>query len=167
MKKLLLLDADVIIDLHSLGIFDRICKTYEVYLTKTVLGEASYFKKDGKRHKIDISDRVVVVEDVDLASLKAVQNESKEARIGIDPGELESVSYLNCTKEEILFCTCDRAALKLISFMELEHRSVSLEMALRSTGYHKRNLYPRHWERTFRECIQEGKVLRIQLKKFT
>jgi len=165
MKKLLLLDADVIIDLHSLGLFDRICKTYDVCVTRTVLGEASYFKKDGKRHKIDIRGRVNVVEDVDLDSLKAVQRESKEARIGIDTGELESVSYLNCTEEEILFCTCDRAAVKLISFMELEHRSVSLEMALRTTGYHKKNLYPRHWERTFREFIKEGKVLRIQLKK--
>ena len=32
MRKLLLLDADVIIDLHSLGLFGKIRKTYDIFL---------------------------------------------------------------------------------------------------------------------------------------
>jgi hypothetical protein len=36
MKKLLLLDADVIIDLHALGLFEKIAKTYDVHVTRTV-----------------------------------------------------------------------------------------------------------------------------------
>jgi hypothetical protein len=63
------------------------------------------------------------------------------------------------------FCSCDKAAIKLISYMELERKSVSLERALRDIGYHKRNLYPRHLEKTFKICIKEGKALRIQFKK--
>ena len=61
MKKLLLLDADVVIDLHTLGLFDRIIKGYEIHVTKTVLVEASYFKSGGARTKIDIRDRVTVL----------------------------------------------------------------------------------------------------------
>jgi hypothetical protein len=49
--------------------------------------------------------------------------------------------------------------------MELEQKSVSLERALRDIGYHKRNLYPRHLEKTFKAAVKEGKALRIQFKK--
>ena len=89
MKKLLLLDADVIIDLHTLGLFEKIIKTHDVFVDRTVLGEAQYFKKEGKRERIAISNKVTVIDNVELDSLKKVQNEAKEARLGIDPGELQ------------------------------------------------------------------------------
>ena len=44
MKKLLLLDADIIIDLHSLDLFQNICKAYDVHVTKTVLDEAKFYR---------------------------------------------------------------------------------------------------------------------------
>jgi len=52
MKKLLLLDADVIIDLHTLDLFERILRTYDVYVTRTVLKEARFFKRAGRREKM-------------------------------------------------------------------------------------------------------------------
>jgi len=42
--------------------------------------------------------------------------------------------------------------------MELEQKTISLGKAPRDIGYHKRNLYPRHLEKTFKICIKEGKV---------
>lgn len=167
MKKLLLLDADVVIDLHTLGLFDRIVTGYQIHLTKTVLSEASYFKSGGSRTKIDIRDRVTVIENVAVENLQTVRNEAKEARLGIDPGELEAIACLIQDDEGLIFCTCDQAAIKLLSFMNLEGRSVSTEKALRATGYHKKNIYPRHWEKTFTECIREGKTLRMLFKKLT
>jgi hypothetical protein len=94
MKKLLLLDADVVIDLHTIGLFDRIIRNYAVHVTKTVLKEAVYFKRSGERIKIDIRDRVTVMEDIGLDYLRTVQGEAKEARLAIDPGELESIACL-------------------------------------------------------------------------
>ena len=167
MKKLLLLDADVVIDLHTLGLFDRISKGYEIHITKTVLDEALYFKSDGTRTKINIRDRVTVIENVAVAHLQTVRKEAKEARLGIDPGEMEAIACLIQEDEGLIFCTCDQAAIKLLAFMNLEERSVSIEKALRTTGYQKKNLYPRHWEKTYTECIREGKTLRILLKKLT
>lgn len=167
MKKLLLLDADVIIDLHTLGLFDRIIKGYEIHVTKTVLSEASYFKSGGTKTKIDIHDRVTIVENVAVEHLQTVRNEAKEARLGIDPGELEAIAYLIQEKEGLTFCTCDQAAIKLLAFMDIDERAVSIEKTIRATGYHKKTLYPRHWEKTFTECIQEGKMLRILFKKLT
>ena len=167
MKKLLLLDADVVIDLHTLGLFDRIVAGYEVYVTKTILSEALFFKSDGFKTKIDIRNYVTVIEDVALEHLQTIRNEAKQARLGVDPGEMEAMAYLIQGNEKLIFCTCDKAAIKLLSFMNLEERSVSTEKILRDNGYHKKNLYPRHWDKTFTDCIREGKALRILYKKFT
>ena len=50
--------------------------------------------------------------------------------------------------------------------MELEQKSISLEKTLRNAGYHEKNLYPRHLDKTFKAAVKEGKTLRIQFKKF-
>jgi len=63
------------------------------------------------------------------------------------------------------FCTCDQAAIKLIAYIELEQKSISLEKVLRTAGYHEKRLYPRHLEKTFKTYLNEGKTLRIQFKK--
>ena len=161
---MLLLDAVVVIDLHTLGLFGKIRKAYDVCLTRTVFKEARSYKKDGAKIEINIKD-AAISENVDLESLKKVQREARESRLGIDPGEAMSIAYLTQTKEEITFCTCDLAAIKLISYMELDQKSISLENALRSTGYHEKKLYPRHLEKTFKAAVKEGKTLRVQLKK--
>jgi len=163
MRKLLLLDADVVIDLHSLGLFEKIRKAYDICLTRNVFEEARYYKKSGAKIGIDIK-AVTIIDDVDLESLRKVKREAKEAKLGIDPGESTSIAYL-IQAEEITFCSCDQAAIKLVSFMELEQKSISLEKALRSAGYHGKKLYPRHLEKTFKTAINEGKTLRIQFKK--
>ena len=165
MRKLLLLDADVIIDLHTLGLFEKIRKAYEIRLAREVFIEAKYYKKGRTKINIDLKG-VTIIDDIDLENLGQVQKEAKQARLGIDPGESSSIAYIMQTEEEITFCTCDRAAIKLISYMELEHKTISLEKALRSVGYHEKKLYPRHFEKTFKVGIKEGKALRIQFKKF-
>jgi len=164
MRKLLLLDADVIIDLHTLGLFGKISKAYEICLTRNVFEEARYYKRDRAKIDIDIKD-VTIIENVDLESLRKVQREAKEARLAIDPGESTSIAYLIQTEEEITFCSCDQAAIKLISYMELEQKSISLEKALRNAGYHEKRLYSRHLDKTFKVYVKEGKTLRIQFKK--
>lgn len=164
MRKLLLLDADVIMDLHTLGLFGKIRKAYDICLTRAVFEEAIYYKKDGKKIDINIKN-ASIIDDVDLESLRKVQGEAKEARLGIDPGESTSIAYLIQTEEEIIFCTCDKAAIKLISYMELEQQSISMEKVLRNAGYHEKNLYPRHLEKTFKAAVKEGKTLRIQFQK--
>lgn len=163
MRRSLLLDADVVIDLHTLGLLGKISRAYDFCLTQDVFVEAKYYKKDGINIDIDIKHGVII-QDVDLEILRQVRREAKEARLGIDPGESTSIAYLIQTDEEITFCSCDRAAIKLISYMELEQKAISLEKALRSAGYQGRKLYPRHFEKTFKAAVKEGKTLRVQFK---
>jgi len=164
MRKLLLLDADVIIDLHALDLFEKVSKAYNICLARSVFEEARYYKKGGAKIAIDIKD-VTIIEDVDFETLRKVKREAKESRLGIDPGESTSIAYLIQAEEEITFCTCDQAAIKLIAYMGLEQKSISLEKVLRTAGYHEKRLYPRHLEKTFKVYVKEGKILRIQFKK--
>ena len=164
MRKLLLLDADVVIDLHTLGLFGKINKAYGVCLTRIVFEEAGYYKKDRAKIKIDLKG-AAIIDNVELENLKKVQREASEARLGIDAGEAISIAYLIQTGKDVTLCTCDQAAIKLVSYMELEQRAISLEKALRSIGYNERSLYPRHHEKTFSRGVKDGKALRIQFKK--
>lgn len=165
MKKLVLLDADVIIDLHSLQLFDAITRGYDVYVVRTVFREARFYPYKDQALPIDIKDKVTIVDVLDEQLLKKVKLEAREAFLGIDPGETESIAYLSTSVKNILFCTCDHSAIQLISYMELEHTSISVEKALEGIGRHGKNLYPRHREKVFRDNINKGKILRIQYKK--
>lgn len=164
MKKLLLLDADVVIDLHTLGLFEKVAKSYDLKVTREVLRETKYYLKGNKKIPIDIRKMVTTIEDVDVNFLKKVVLEEKEARLRVDQGEATSIAYIVQEVEEITFCTCDRAAITLMSYMELEHKAVSMEAVLRSAGHYKK-LLPRHLESHFKEYVKDGKALRIQFKK--
>lgn len=141
MRRLLLLDADVIIDLHTLGLFAKISKAYNINLTRNVFEEAKYYKKGGAKIDIDIKG-VTIIENVDLESLSKVEEGAKEARLAIDPGESTSIACLIQTKEKITFCSCDQAAIKLISYMVLEQKAISLEKALRNAGHQLKKAVP-------------------------
>lgn len=86
MRNLLLLDADVIIDLHVLGLFEKLAKAYEIFETLEVLREARQYKKAGKNFPIDIEKKVTVIENVRLDYLNRVMAEAREARLAIDQG---------------------------------------------------------------------------------
>ena len=162
MKRLLLLDTDVILDLHTFGLFDNFSKSYDIQVTREVFKEARYFKKGGQKFPVKIEDKVEIIDSVDIESFKEVAAKASQARLEIHTGEATSIAYLVKGHEEMLFCGCDKAALKLIAFMDLESRAISLESALKNAGQ-KIKLYPRHYESTFKQCIKDGKELLIQM----
>jgi hypothetical protein len=69
MKKLLLLDADVIIDLHSLQLFEKLRKSYHLHVTQEVLAEARFYKWRNKKIPINslmlINFRVILLSEID------------------------------------------------------------------------------------------------------
>lgn len=164
MKKLLLLDADVIIDLHSLGLFEKMSKSYDLFVTRVVFEEAKFYKKRNQRIPIKMGQGVTVIDDVKIEHLSEVTKEAREARLAIDPGESTSIAYLLQGEKDISLCLCDKAAIKLIAYMNLEEHGISLEKALKNVGHHTK-LYPRHSESSFKRCVKDGKALRILYKK--
>jgi hypothetical protein len=57
---LLLLDADVIIDLHRLGVWEIIVKKHEVYISSIVLHKEAYYYEDssGAIHPIELEKEI-------------------------------------------------------------------------------------------------------------
>ena len=131
------------------------------------MNEAKYYLRNGEQFPINITDHVKIIDEISVESLRHVDEEAREARLIIDLGESESIAHLYESQKEMLFCTCDQAATKLIGFMQLEDKSLSFEKTLRKAGYKEKNLYPRHHEKTFCQNINQGKALRIQYKKLT
>ena len=164
MKKLLLLDANVIIDLHSSKIFQKVAKAHDVYVTREVFKEAKYYPKGNQKIPIDISDQVSIIEEIDLDCLEMVFSEAKEAHLAVDDGEATSIAYISEGKKEVVFCASDKAAITLISYMGLDENCESLEKILAEAG-HKTKLLPRHLEKNFKNWISVGKALRVQFKK--
>jgi len=134
MKKLLLLDADVVIDLHSLGLFEKMSKSYNLFVTQEVFEEAKYYKKRNQKIPIKIRGRVAVIDDIKVECLAKVRKEAREARLAIDLGESTSIAYILQGECDVAFCLCDKAAIKLMAYMNLEQNAVSVEKTLKNAG---------------------------------
>jgi hypothetical protein len=167
MKKLLLLDADIIIDLHALDLFRNLCKAYDIHVTKAVIDEAKFYKKDGASWPINILSKVTIIDDIEVDALREVNIQAKKAILQIDPGEATAIAYLIQSDKDIKFCSCDKAAITLVSFMDREEKCISLEKALKEAGHHNKTLYPRHLNSSLEDCIKMGKELRIYKMKLT
>lgn len=135
--KLWLLDADVIIDLLSLDVFDRLASSHEIFAASTVIDEVRFFKRSDEKYSVDLQQQYVSsglvkelsaspdeIKEVLTAKLPAINHEN------IDPGELESLAILS-REEGLTFCICDAAAIKALPFLDLSDRGISVESLLK------------------------------------
>lgn len=49
MKSLLLLDADIVIDLHKIGLWKAVTGRYKVHLPSTIIGEIKHYRKGSEQ----------------------------------------------------------------------------------------------------------------------
>lgn len=71
--KLWLLDADVIIDLLSLGIFDSLVERHDIYVATIVIDEVKSYKKDGVKQDIDFRAEYINTERIKEQSAYAAE----------------------------------------------------------------------------------------------
>jgi hypothetical protein len=143
--KLWLLDADVIIDLLSLDVFDRLANSHEIFAASTVIDEVRFFKRSDGKHSVDLQQQYV--SNGRVKELSASPDEIKEVLTklpainheNIDPGELESLAILS-REEDLIFCSCDAAAIRALPFLDLSDRGISVESLLKSSGLQRSGL---------------------------
>lgn len=163
---LLLLDADVIIDLHKFGVWDEILSKHKIFISSIILRQEVYYYEDeqGNQHDIDMKKdmnkrfKVRPVNAQDLAGFA----ERFDAVLGpeIHHGEKEALHLLT-NDEELGFCTCDRAAVIALGLLDLGERGVSFESLLKSCGITKK-LSPKHTEKRFQQYLGEASIMKIQ-----
>jgi hypothetical protein len=166
--KLWLLDADVIIDLLAMGIFDKLCTNNDVFAASTVLDEVRFYSKEGRTIAIEFRNEYVVnkkiVKEVSanpdevrnvLSKIPAIRKEA------IHGGELESLAIM-LKEQDLTFCTCDAATIRTLPFLDFSERGISVASLLQKSGLSQSGLLDRHTGEYFKNNLaigQEEKVL--------
>jgi len=134
MKKLLLLDADVVIDLHSLGLFEKMSRSYNLFVTREVFEEAKFYRKRNYKIPIKIREKVTLIDDIKVDCLAEVRKEAREARLAIDSCESTAIAYILKRERDMTLCLCDKAAIKLMAYMNLEQNAISWKRPSKMPG---------------------------------
>lgn len=133
--KLCLLDANVVIHLHELGLWRMIIERFEVFLASTVCDEAMFWTgADGQEHSIVLKPgtfKEISASPRELAELKR-----EFPGFQIDAGELESLAWLMNGKadEECQICSSDAVVFKVLGAKAESFRGTSLEELLHVVG---------------------------------
>ncbi len=155
MKKfrLLLLDANIVIELFRLGIWDQLLEFCDIHLAKSIVGsktselrgEADFFIDDlGDRHEIDLEKDIeagkITVFDVnpsDLGTFRAKFDPTYFEKL--DAGETESLAYLLNSKETYQICSADAIVFRVLGNISCgkinrSEQGISLEEILQKIG---------------------------------
>lgn len=153
--KLLLLDANVVIELHVLGLWDQIVDHCEVLLGSAVLGEAEYFEDSaGRQKKIDLaaaaaSGRIQVVATPILTIEQFRKRFQPTFLERLDPGELEALAYLCEIERKCVIASADKIVWRTLGALGLGEQGMSLEEVLERIG--RKTRLPREHCREYRE----------------
>ncbi len=157
--KRVILDANVVIQLHALGIWKQFLssaqkKGWELLVGDTVCEEAVYFLHEDKEEQIDLS---ADFQNGFLKSFRISSSEAKKFLASFDPlyapelhlGETECLVFLVQHQKDSLLCSADGAVFRTLGLLHLEEYGVSLEELLQQIGFGRRVLY--QYSRAFRQ----------------
>lgn len=166
--KLLLLDANVIIEAHLLEIWDALKTAYDIAVPSIVVSEARYFESSSGR-----SSGINLKKEIDAAEIRAFEGTVEEIQKafasindvflkGIDPGEQEAIALIAAGRcDGYSFCTGDINAIQAMALLNLEDRSVAFETIVNDLKFTaKIRVEPYLTEKTLHHHLRAGRELR-------
>ncbi|MBP5296285.1 MAG: type II toxin-antitoxin system VapC family toxin [Bacteriovoracaceae bacterium] len=163
--KLVILDANVIIDLYRNGIWEKLISRYEVYVPSVVIrDEVIYFiGRDQQKKELNIRDdvkngkiKIIAAKMDDYLRLK--QKVIDDYYESLDPGELEAIALLYSGEyEDYKFCTGDKAAIRALTIFDLTFQGISLEKLLQDASIKFAGFAKNYSEQEFKK--QQGLAL--------
>ena len=142
--RLLLLDANVVLELHRLGLWSGVVERCEVLLARTVLDESKYYEMDdGRQQRIDLGREIetaqVRIVEVPLDKVIAFQQRFRPTFLGrLDPGELESLAHLVEVNRGCSISSADKIVWRTLGALRLGEHGLSLEEILGRIGQSRR-----------------------------
>jgi hypothetical protein len=138
--RLLLLDANVVIEISRHGLWDKIVAACEIHLARTVVEEAQFFHDaNGDRREIDlgpfVNAKTITIFDLtpsDLAAFRAKFDPVYFEKL--DPGETESLGYLLRQSDECKMCSAEKIVYRVLGNLGRPEQGVSLEEVLNQVG---------------------------------
>jgi hypothetical protein len=142
MKKfrLLLLDANVVIEISRHGLWDQVVARCDIHLAQTVLDESQFYEDDqGDRQYIDLTS-YISANAITVFNLTPSQIDGFRAQFGpayfekLDPGETESLAHLLNQSGECQICSADKIIYRVLGCLSRSEQGVSLDEVLGQIG---------------------------------
>lgn len=155
--KLLLLDANVVIHLFKLGLWDTIVERCDVHLSAVVIGEAGFWEDENEMpHSIDLNPYIdsgaVTKFEVPLEQIMAFCADfSKTYKGDLDDGEAESLTYLLGSTDEYAICSADHIVFQVLGSHYRSSQGISLEEVLQAVGLSRQ--LPYWFTKAYREKL--------------
>jgi len=171
-SKQVLLDASVIITAHELEVWSALLQEANVAVTSIIAhDEALFFDRKTGSVPAPISLGALISQGVipeisasvsDIERVRAVFDE--ELNMALHDGEVEAIAILYADESDsLLFCTSDKAAIRVLAMLGLSDSGVSFEEVLKTSGLSK-PLPHEYRTEYFDRYITEGQIARIQGK---
>ena len=154
--KLLILDANVVIYLHQIGLWQAVLERCEVYLSSIVIDdEVQHYEGTEYDEVIDLSPDIAAGRvqrfDVPVAEVKIFRGQFDPAYRGeLDPGEEESLAYMLQATESFVISSGDAIVYRILGNVSRGDSGLSLEEILQKIGIGRSGL-PWQYTKTFRE----------------
>jgi len=139
--RLLLLDANIVIELFRQGIWERLIEVCDVHLAGTIVSSEAHFYEDDQGVRVDFDLREyceaerISVFDVTPSALTAFRAEFDPTYLEkLDPGETESLACLMNSKDPWLICSADKIVYRVLGNLNRGEQGISLEEVLQKTG---------------------------------
>lgn len=176
---LIIPDADVIIDLHEMGIWDRFVDVYDIYLSGIVAEEAHSYVKSEIRLSDDpddikqevyettlddfIAKGKITVIDLDASDMVPMTAEAHKMNVldKIHDGEKETLAAVFSTHPQLVMCFKDRGAIECAVLVGLKEKCISVEKALDYCGLGRTLEYGLTEER-FQKIVKHAEQERVQ-----
>lgn len=166
---LVLLDADVIIELHKVGAWDGVLIAYNVEVSEIIARQEVqfYYDSTGKRIYTNLeadekAGRIQIFSATAVEISDTLNIFDQKMRNGLHTGEIEAITILRTLSESrgLHFCSGDKKACEAIGLLGLSEYGLSLEMLLRKVGLTK-PIRSHFSEKRFRAIIQKASTDRI------
>jgi hypothetical protein len=163
----LLLDANIIIELWRLGLWQRVVELCDIHVGRTVVDEADFFiDESGTRQPIDLTNDIenqrIHLFQVELAEVdrfRADYDPSYFARL--DPGETEALVRLLNLPSDWRLCSADGIVFKILANIRRSEQGMALEEVLDQIGLTRR--LGRQYTKAFRNALtKQGAIDAIQ-----
>lgn len=138
--KLFLLDANIVLELHVLGIWHAVLSKCQVTLTASVVQESQFFEnahgeKTFTNLEAEHQQQLFDVVAIPVSQVQAFRDKFKPDYLSrLDLGETESLVHLLATTEEYRLCSADAIVFKVLACLGMEEQGISLEVLLNSIG---------------------------------
>jgi hypothetical protein len=162
--QLLLLDANVVIYLHELGLWKQFTEQCKVTLAETVRQEADYWVDHlGQTHQINLEPDIQTKR-IQCISLSLDKIEKFKQTLGLkyldkmDPGETESLAFLMESHESWLLSSGDEIVYKTLGRFNRAEQGISLQEILEKIGLSRPNLSVQYTKQFRLNVTQKGKI---------